>query len=304
MTARSALRNAVAGVTRTLPSVRGKWHAARLLQRLLVDERDERTCLVTFRMRDGSRMRVDLRSPGESPAFWAGDYERRLLTPFLSCVRPGAVALDVGANIGFYAIALGRRLAPSGGTVYAFEPITANHERLVHNIELNGLAGTVRTLRVALGDREGTVDLARMGPDHASTGSAVMLDAACSGGAADSARLATLDTVAAEEEIGTCDLVKADIEGGELAFLRGGERFLREHRPVVYVELNAYWMEQFSWRFSDVRELAESWGYSLYRRDRNRFLLEDAGRDGDADIVLVPNEGPLATLARAALRIR
>src|SRR5207237_10838503 len=50
-----------------------------------------------------------------------GRYEEVNLDLVLSFVRPDTVFLDIGANIGFYAVQVARRLDRSG-KVHAFEP--------------------------------------------------------------------------------------------------------------------------------------------------------------------------------------
>src|SRR3990172_11998431 len=71
-------------------------------------------------------------------------------------MRPGMVAYDVGANIGYVSLMLARAVG-AGGRVYAFEALPANLERLGENLALNGMQSTVRVVPAAVTDRSGPV---------------------------------------------------------------------------------------------------------------------------------------------------
>ena len=273
MTPRWIVRDAAAAAVRGLPPFRGKGRLGDLLHACLVDD-DPTSCVTSFTMRDGSLITVDLRSRMESRAFWTGEYGRDspLIRRLARCLLPGSVVLDVGANIGFYSIPLGRRLKQIGGTLYAFEPVESNYRRLSALVRANGLDTTVKSFKVALGDREGLVSLALESGDGAVTGNAVMSGASVPGRPSVVSPITTLDAFGEAEHIERCDLAKVDIEGSEFAFLKGGERFLRAHRPLILVELHKYWMDHFGWSIGDLEALASEWRYSLYWWTRRRFV--------------------------------
>ena len=73
---------------------------------------------------------------------------------FRAAAAPGGMALDVGANVGAYALLFGGWVRP-GGRVYAFEPSAQAFAGLRRHVELNGLEDVVRPVRAAVSDREG-----------------------------------------------------------------------------------------------------------------------------------------------------
>jgi FkbM family methyltransferase len=81
--------------------------------------------------------------------------ERATLEAFLSFLRPGDVAYDVGANFGLYAVALAKKVREQG-LVVAFEPVRSTFERLQANVELNHLQN-VRCYQKALGERNAQI---------------------------------------------------------------------------------------------------------------------------------------------------
>ena len=78
---------------------------------------------------------------------------------------------DIGANIGFHAL-LAARLVTATGSVYAFEPLPENVERLRRNVALNAFehvvivpaAVTATEGRATLRDADGTGSAGRRPP--------------------------------------------------------------------------------------------------------------------------------------------
>jgi predicted O-methyltransferase YrrM len=81
--------------------------------------------------------------------------ERRQRAFLRSLVRPGMVVFDVGANAGFYAIALSRWVGPQG-RVHAFEPDPVSFALLRRRAERSG-SRNLELSPTAVGDHEGTV---------------------------------------------------------------------------------------------------------------------------------------------------
>jgi FkbM family methyltransferase len=259
--------DAVARILRTAPPFRGKARLGRLIG-------TPRASLAQVRMRDGSLMKIDLRSPTERDAYWTGEYEGGVVRRLARMLPVDSVVLDVGANIGFFTVGLAHG---AGARVYAFEPMPANLERLRENVAANDLGERVVVTRVALGVGPGEVWLAPE-PGEADTGNAAQADPGADGAVRVEVR--SLDAVAEELAIDRCDLVKIDVEGAELEVLRGGESFFRRFRPAIYAELNRYWMSHFGWTEQDLLALVAPWGYEAGR-------IRGTGRVDD--VLLVPS---------------
>ena len=141
-------------------------------------------------------------------------------------VRRGMRVADVGANIGYYALLFARAVGPEGA-VLCCEPEPDNLVELERTLSWNGLAN-VRVLPVAVGDRDGEAFLARGVNGRVSANGGPPPPGAVA------VPLRRLDTLLPEG----VDLLKVDVEGYEGRVLDGAERLLREHRPVLVVELH------------------------------------------------------------------
>src|SRR3954451_12911592 len=91
-------------IGRTLPEVRGRGRVAVALSSLLMKAGADP--IVKGTMAGGHLMRLDCRVPLHCWAFFSGRYDDRKIGVLRSLMRPGGIALDVGANIGFYTVPL------------------------------------------------------------------------------------------------------------------------------------------------------------------------------------------------------
>jgi FkbM family methyltransferase len=106
------------------------------------------------RVRD-YRMVLDLADPGLSTQLAIrGSREPEHAFLIERELDPGAVALDVGANIGYYTIMMARLVGPRG-KVYAVEPFPPSADLLGVNIRLNAVADIVDASVLAIGRNSG-----------------------------------------------------------------------------------------------------------------------------------------------------
>ena len=75
---------------------------------------------------------------GTTHGCWVGNYEADHASALPHLIKPGMIAYDVGANAGFYTLALAR-LVGETGHVFAFEPVARSVYNLRRHLELNKL---------------------------------------------------------------------------------------------------------------------------------------------------------------------
>jgi FkbM family methyltransferase len=180
---------------------------------------------------DGSRIRLRYREVLGLVTFVYGGFEEaegRLLSEL---ARDGTFAFDIGANVGIHTIPLARAMAT--GTVIAVEPLPANARRLQENAEANGVAN-VQLAGAAVGEEEGEVVLQLADdPAFASTTAVHERRKAID---AITVPLTTIDHLWEQAGRPGVSVVKIDIEGGELAALRGAVAMLAAEHPPLLIE--------------------------------------------------------------------
>ena len=175
------------------------------------------------------------------------------------CVVPGMVALDIGANVGVYALPLAQLAGPTG-RVYAYEPGGANRRHLERSLLLNAL-NNVEVSAAALSNFSGPgcLKLGDSGELHQLVAAANNTDSI------ETVEVRTLDAEMLRQQWPRVDFIKLDAEGQEQAILDGGARFFERYSPLVMFEVKHGWNINL-----DLLASFEARGFGIYR------LLGDA----------------------------
>lgn len=163
-----------------------------------------------------------------------GFWESWLSRFLVRLARPGMVAVDVGANYGYYTLLLCDRVGQEG-RVAAFEPNPRVAELLTKSVAVNGFAGRCRIHRCCAG-RRGVGPVMLHIPDGDPKNASVVAQPAAGGMHVEVPTVALDDALA---EFGTVDLVKIDAEGAEEDVIDGFMAIIRRCRPHIVLEFNA-----------------------------------------------------------------
>jgi FkbM family methyltransferase len=217
----------------------------------------------------GQRYRMRLSWQGHTECV-LGIYEPNVIRVLQKHLRVGDTCLDVGGHVGYLTILMANLVGPSG-CVVTFEPVPETFEVLRENVRLNGLAN-VRLERTAVGEQDGTISLFCDPSQELSwTPSVSAYSMPANNLRQIAAPVLSLDGYLQKAGLRP-DLVKIDVEGAELAVLRGACRMLREARPVILVEVH----DLGSGYRAEVENLLVCCSYTVERiatRGRETFCL-------------------------------
>lgn len=180
--------------------------------------------------------------------YWLGTYEPQLLETISDLARSGMIAYDLGANVGYVTLMLAQTVGDDGH-VYAFEAHPDNVERLRTNIFLNNLNGRVTVQLAAVAGHGGQATFL-IGPSTA-TGKVIGSGGREIGVCANSISVpaVTLDDFVYQDGNEPPDIIKMDIEGGEVLAIPGMKRLLAKTRPLVLMELHGFEAAQIAWKW-------------------------------------------------------
>lgn len=178
----------------------------------------------------------------------------------VASVSEGDVFYDIGSNVGFFAL-VAARLVGTSGQAYAFEPLPANLQQIAANSSANRI-DNLTIIPYAVGDRAGAATLYL---DAHPGGATLSVDDSSRVGGQMEVEVACIDDLVASGRCRPPDVVKIDVEGLEPAVLRGMERTLSEHQPVVICELDAETREGVEAKVLEVTALLEGHRYSVER---------------------------------------
>lgn len=156
-----------------------------------------------------------------------GEYSEGEIDLFKQVLKPGQVAVDIGANLGTHTVFFAKQVGMKG-RVYAIEPQRIVFQQLVANIALNSLLN-VHCHQIALGSYRGHIFVPPVDYFHQGNFGAVELTEQHVG---EEVRLITLDTL----ELAACHFIKIDVEGMELEVLKGATKTIEKFRPIMHIE--------------------------------------------------------------------
>jgi FkbM family methyltransferase len=168
-----------------------------------------------------------------------GEYEPETCRMIAEALHPGAVAVDVGANIGYVTRVMADAVGPTG-RVFGFEP---NPQLFPLTVRNNARSPQVWLFPLGLSDRAGVSDL-HVALDAMATGSLHESYAKLSASSRDPrvralrVQLAHGSTFLRNLGVESIDFLKVDVEGHELQVLEGlAELIAASPRIVILVEL-------------------------------------------------------------------
>ncbi|MET0676606.1 MAG: FkbM family methyltransferase [Bradyrhizobium sp.] len=199
----------------------------------LFDNLVPRSIPVLYETSMGFKIYLDLRQLHITFGVLNESYDTSEVELIRKIVPNDGVFVDVGANCGFYSLAVASKKGFSG-KVIAFEPLIPLALLFERSIIANGLSDRIELRRVALGHEPGALPLtdAERSINAGATRLAVGL------GARPTHRIVTVDTL--DEAMGDTspDAIKVDIEGAEGLFFHGGRKVIARDKPTILFEIN------------------------------------------------------------------
>lgn len=192
--------------------------------------------------------------------FLLGYYDKPGILFLKKNLRPGAVFVDIGANIGAYTLIAAKLVAPSG-KVFAFEPAMNVNHQLQNNIRLNTF-DNIRVEKLALFNKNATLPLkisssANLGMssihDHDEETGEIEMVPAIKG-----------DDYFKQVELTKIDLIKLDIEGAELYALQGLELTIQKYRPLIFIELSEAVLQRSNIHKTDILDFMNQLHYEMH----------------------------------------
>jgi FkbM family methyltransferase len=205
-------------------------------------------------------------------------------------LKPGMIALDIGAHHGLYTLLASKKVGP-GGKVVAFEPSPRERKQLSRNVRLNSCRN-VRIQPIALGSKRSQTDLYLVegGEDGCNSLRPPVVDSETRRVRVD---VYPFDEVAPQLGLTRVDFVKLDVEGAELDVLKGAPGLLRSpSRPVLLVEVYDIRTQPWGYKAREIVGFLDQLGYRWFELvgDGSIRPVAPTQQAYDANLVAVPVE--------------
>lgn len=147
-------------------------------------------------------------------------------------IKPGMVVIDIGSNLGYYAL-LESRLVGNTGKVYAIEPVEENYEVLCRNIELNNYKN-IETFKCAIGNKNEEMEFTLTNGSNWGTMMSMKNASDFYGRRMKkiskdkiNVNTITLDKFIEDNNIKKVDFIRMDVEGYETEIIKGMQKTLK-----------------------------------------------------------------------------
>lgn len=192
-------------------------------------------------------------------------------------VKPGDTVIDIGANVGVYSKILSDLVGPDGH-VYSIEPFPPTFEILCYNVRKLRL-DNVELINVAISDSQAIVTMAL---PYDSSGAETHYRASIITHHAEKGKTETANVQATTIDSrflsvsGTISFIKCDVEGHELACLKGAAKFLSQSKAAWLVEISGEPDDTDSAAHSVFKMLCNQ-GYSAWWYDGSKLRKRQPG---------------------------
>jgi FkbM family methyltransferase len=215
---------------------------------------------------------------GISQALAAGTYPAEYLPLVREVSRrvpPGGRILDLGAHIGVFSLAA----AAAGYEVVAVEASPRNVALLRSSASRNGFH-RMRVIHAGVSDGAGTLRFCPFGPyGHVISPTTAHYTEI-------EVRAETVDGLLLELGWDRVDFIKMDIEGSEVAAVRGMGRLLsRPDAPPIFYESNSHTLGFFGWTPHDLKAALEGFGYCNHRVEADHLVAARSSDDQPETVV-------------------
>lgn len=197
-------------------------------------------------------------------AHW-GDRHNRGFELCVEACRGKCCVLDVGAHIGLVTLPMSEVIADDG-RIFAFEPAEANRNFLDAHLALNDIENV--TVVDALVGAKASLSIAFFEQSRAAGQNSVVVKKNPKAYRETRRRQITLDGFCRENDLAP-EIIKIDVEGGEIGVLEGARDILRKNLPTIFLSVHPAELSLLGFDDDDLSDLISELGYAIHDVDGN-----------------------------------
>src|SRR5215467_419836 len=210
----------------------------------------------------------------EATKFWEPDAD-----PIKCLIRPGDTVVDLGANYGEYTFLLAN-LTGEKGKVYAVEPVPETFQILSEVVRRLCLRN-VELFNYAVSEKDGwasmDIPLHQYGGSNFYMARIVSKESSPNPLASFVVLCRSLDSLLLNRLATAVSFLKCDVEGHELAVLKGGSRFFERNKPAMMIEV-AGTAEMQDSPNNEFFSIMKGYGYKPYWYDGKKLRERKRGQ--------------------------
>lgn len=240
----------------------------------------------------GARLLVAKGMTGATGNIYSGLLEYPEMSFILHFLRKEHVFVDIGSNAGVYSVLSS---AVVGARSIALEPVPSTYRHLVDNIRLNGIDELTRAINVAVGAKQGKVQMT----DAFDAMNHIVCEAEQAGQGCVTVPVDTLDNLLKDS---SPSVIKIDVEGFESEVVSGGTEVLSGSSVrAMLVELNGSGA-RYGYCDQDIHDAILGFGFLpySYSPDTRKLELLDGINETSPNTIYVRDKSEADELVRNA----
>lgn len=222
---------------------------------------------LSYRVGDWTRIEAALDDSSAVWTFMCRHEDDESFQRSLDLLRPGGVAIDIGANIGVWSLLAAERQPDA--RIHAFEPVPEVAAHCRRHLAINKLDTIVLNV-AAVAAEDGVAPFYAI--RTANTGASSLI-ARRSPADEIAVPVVTLDSYVERARLERVDVLKVDVEGAERLVFIGGRRTLsRADAPAIFFEVDERLCEAAGTSPCEVKALLIEYGYGIFRWRSGAFV--------------------------------
>jgi FkbM family methyltransferase len=212
----------------------------------------------------GSIMDLNLNDVGISQElFISGVHESESTKQTKKEIKPGMTVLEIGANIGYYAL-IEASIVGSKGKIYAFEPSPNNYVDLKNNISLNGYTDRFELFDKGVGSKSGNLKLVLMNKGNMSSFYNREDGGGIENNGSVNVEVVTIDEMFFDKKI-KIDYCRMDVEGYEIEIIKGMDKLLKSQfaPSKFFIEVHSSLFNENNYTCKGFLEQMAQYGYDI-----------------------------------------
>ena len=235
--------------------------------------------------RNKIRWSLNLEEGIDLSVYLFGTSEKKIsnLKKLLSNEKGELTMIDIGANIGSVSLILAKIFTNS--KIYAIEPTNYAFNKLKNNLNLNDEIKErvfLRQLFISNDKKPEKVwsswnfeNSNDKHQKHLGTLKEIKKDS-----------YHKLEDFILAENLKKVDFIKLDVDGYELDVLSSGENFLKNNKPVIFIEIAPYLYPEFGYNCKELVSFIQKLNYNFYDENLNKIIkisdVIDSIKDGSS----------------------
>lgn len=222
----------------------------------------------------GFKMALDVQDKEQRRMYYTGRYEHLVESILFKALKPSALFVDVGANVGIFTF-YAATLVGEKGKVVSFEPFPATFRKLSENLVLNTKLDNIELHNSAVGRNADDVELFSV-KNHSGITSVVPNKEIETESI--TVKCASLDSVVGGiNEKFAKTVIKIDVEGAEVFVFEGMKNLLEgKYFDLLIIEIHPVQIRDLGYDPRDIPEQLHSLGYLLFTENQNKLVVFDA----------------------------